>query len=237
MKVFLTSNPFLPGGGIQSDNDFLWNLKYSLPYEINALYVSSSYNDSLVNDREASEIKNIFNSSGIFMKNMDVLDARNAGMTADEIKAHDFIILAPGHIPTQNDFFKATALKSKLEGYDGTILGIGAGSINAAEEVYVLPEMEGEALDENFTRFCSGLGLTKLQIIPHYEQTIKKVVDGMTVLDRIRIDNKNRVFLGLPDGSYMMSTDGHELIHGAFYKIENRNFTKVEAGFMAKSFD
>ena len=101
----------------------------------------------------------------------------------------------------------------------------------------MLPEMDGEALDENFTRFCSGLGLTKLQIIPHYEQTIKKVVDGMTVLDRIRIDNKNRVFLGLPDGSYMMSTDGHELIHGAFYKIENRNFTKVEAGFMAKSFD
>ena len=237
MKLFLTSYPFLKEGGINPENDFLWNIKYSLPYETNALFVASSYKDAMVNDRVASEIKNAFNSAGIFFKTMDILDFRTAGMSKEEICSHDLIVLAGGHVPTQNDFFKAINLKSKLDGYEGTVLGISAGSMNAAEEVYVLPELEGEAIDDSFVRFMPGLGLTKTQIIPHYEDTIDQTIDGFSMLERIRIDNKNRKFLGLPDGSYLMSTDGHELIYGPFYKIENRTFTKVEAGFMAKSFD
>ncbi len=199
--------------------------------------MASSYDDALVNDRFAADIKNAFNSSGIFFKSMDILDARTAGMSKEEICSHNLIVLAGGHVPTQNDFFKAIRLREKLEGYDGTILGISAGSMNAAEEVYVLPEEEGEAVDESFERFRPGLGLTKMQIIPHYDDTINMTVDGLSIADRIRFDSKDRKFLGLPDGSYLMSTEGHELIHGPFYKVDNRNFTKVEASFMAKSFE
>ena len=43
MKQFFTSNPFKADGSINEENDFLWNIKYSLPYETNALLVSSSY--------------------------------------------------------------------------------------------------------------------------------------------------------------------------------------------------
>ena len=199
--------------------------------------MASSYDDALVNDRFAADIKNAFNSSGIFFKSMDILDARTAGMSKEEICSHNLIVLAGGHVPTQNDFFKAIRLREKLEGYDGTILGISAGSMNAAEEVYVLPEEDGEAADESFERFRPGLGLTKMQIIPHYDDTINMTVDGLSIADRIRFDSKDRKFLGLPDGSYLMSTEGHELIHGPFYKVDNRNFTKVEASFMAKSFE
>lgn len=236
MKLFLTSNPFLPDGSINEENEFIWNIKYSLPYETNALFVSSSYRDTLTNDRQATMIKDAFNTKGIFFNKMDVLDLRTASMTREEIVAHNFIILAGGHVPTQNEFMKITGLRRKLEGYDGTIMGISAGSMNAADEVYVLPEKKSEALDSSFPRFAAGLGLTKLQIIPHYDETIASSVDGLSIRERILFDSKGKKFLGLPDGSYVMCTDGVELVYGDHYKVENRLFTKVDAGFMAKSF-
>lgn len=237
MKQFFTSNPFKADGSINEENDFLWNIKYSLPYETNALLVSSSYKDSLTNDRLATNIKDAFNSKGIFFKSMDVLDYRTASMSKEEIAAHNFIIIAGGHAPTQNDFIRITGLKDKLEGYDGTIMGIGVGSMNAAEEVYMLPEHDGEAADNSFERFRTGLGLTKLQIVPHYDQTVNSSVDGFPIRERMIYDSKDKKFLGLPDGSYVMSTDGVELIYGTHYKIENRAVTKIEASFMAKSFE
>lgn len=237
MKLFFTSNPFLADGSINEENEFLWNIKYSLSYETRALLVSSSYKDALTNDRIATNIKDAFNSKGIFFRSMDVLDYRTASMSKEEIQSHNFIILAGGHVPTQNDFIRITGLKAKLEGYDGTIMGISSGSMNAAEEVYVLPELEGEAESTEFKRFCPGLGLTKLQIIPHYEQTINESVDGFPMRERIVYDSKDKRFLGLPDGSYVMSADGVELVYGPHYKIDNRNITKVEASFMAKSFN
>ena len=236
MKLFLTSNPFLPDGRINDENEFLWNIKYSLPYETNALYISSSYKDALTNDREASRIKDAFNSQGIFFRTMDVLDYRTASMKDDEIKAHNFIIIADGHVPTQSDFMRITGLKRKLQGYDGTIMAIGTGAMNAAEEAYILPQLEGEAMNNEFMRFTEGLGLTKTQVIPHYDVNIVKKVDGLSLRDRILFDSKNRKFLGLPDGSYLMNTDGVELIYGRYYKIADRQTTMEDAGFLAKAF-
>lgn len=237
MNVFLTSFPLLKDGRINEENDFLWNIKYSLSYETNALFVASSPLDHLTNERFANDLKNAFNSSGIFFKSMDILDSKTDWMTKEQICSHNLIILAGGHVPTQNAFFKEIGLKEKLEGYDGTILGISAGSMNSASEVYVIPEEEGEAADSNFTKFLPGLGLTNIQIVPHYENTMEDVVDGRKIGDIIKFDSKGKKFLGLPDGSYLMSTNGHELVYGPFYTIENMNMTLTEAGFMAKSFD
>jgi len=227
----------MPNGELCSDNDFLWNIKYSLPYETNALFISSFYKDSITNDRFATKIKDAFNTSAIFFRTMHVLDYRNAGMTKEEIQSHNLIILAEGNVGTQNDFFRAINLKQKLEGYDGTILAIGTGTMNAADEAYALPEDETEVMNTDFVRFTSGLGLTKTQVIPHYEQIMNKRLGSFSMRDRIITDGRNKKFLGLPDGSYLMSTDGHELIHGPFYKIIDRNITREEAGFMAKSFE
>lgn len=236
MKLFLTSNPFMPDGSINEENDFLWNIKFSLPYETNALFVASTYNDALPNDREATKIKDAFNSKGIFFRHMDVLDYRTASMTKEEIAAHNLIILSDGKVPLQNDFIRITGLKQKLEGYNGTVLSIGTGSMNVSEEAYIIPESESEILNGDLTRFRGGLGLTKTQIIPNYEETMAANLNGFAVRDRILSDSRGRKFLGLPDGSYLMSTDGVELIYGAHYKIEDRNITRIDAGFMAKAF-
>jgi hypothetical protein len=167
---------------------------------------------------------------------MDVLDYRTASMTKEEIAAHNLIILSDGKVPLQNDFIRITGLRQKLEGYKGTILSIGTGSMNVSEEAYIIPESESDILNGDLTRFRGGLGLTKTQIIPNYEETMAANLNGFAVRDRILSDSRGRKFLGLPDGSYLMSTDGVELIYGTHYKIEDRNITRIDASFMAKAF-
>ena len=49
----------------------------------------------------------------------------------------DLIILAGGHVPTQNRYFQEINLKSLLKNYQGVILGISAGTMNSAETVAV----------------------------------------------------------------------------------------------------
>lgn len=223
-------------GSINDANDFLWNFKYSLSYENNALFIASDPKFRTITVRFADQMKNALNSSGIFVKTMDVLDNENATMSKEEIQKHNLIILAGGHVPTQNAFFNEIGLKDKLDGFTGTILGISAGSMNSAEEVYAIPEEEGETSD-SFVKFLPGLGLTKVQIVPHYDETMAEVVDGKKIDNIVLFDSRDKKFLGLPDGSYLNSADGHEMIYGPFYTITDGKATKTEAGFMAKSFD
>lgn len=236
MNLFLTSNPLKSDGSINDSNDFLWNFKYSLPYETNALFIASDPTYRPATARFADQLKNAINSAGVFVKSMDVLDNESASMSKDEIQKHNLIILAGGHVPTQNKFFNEIDLKSKLEGYNGTILGISAGSMNAADEVYAIPEEEGETGD-SFAKFLPGLGLTKVQIVPHYDETMASVVDGKKIDNIVLFDSRDKKFLGLPDGSYLNSADGHEMVYGPFYTITAGKAVKTEAGFMAKSFD
>ncbi|MCQ2516186.1 MAG: Type 1 glutamine amidotransferase-like domain-containing protein [Saccharofermentans sp.] len=236
MNLFLTSNPLKKDGSINDANDFLWNFKYSLSYENNALFIASDPTYRVATLRFADQLKNAINSAGVFVKSMDVLDNENADMSKEEIQRHNLIILAGGHVPTQNSFFNEIDLKSKLEGYNGTVLGISAGSMNAAQEVYAIPEVEGETAD-SFVKFLPGLGLTNVQIVPHYDETMASVVDGKKIDNLVLFDSRDKKFLGLPDGSYLNSADGHELVYGPFYTIANGISTRTEAGFMAKSFD
>ena len=99
-----------------------------------------------------------------------------------------------------------------------------------------IPEEEGETGD-SFVKFLPGLGLTKVQIVPHYDETMASVVDGKKIDNIVLFDSRDKKFLGLPDGSYLNSADGHEMVYGPFYTITAGKAVKTEAGFMAKSFD
>lgn len=237
MKVFLTSNPFVYGRetGLNPENDFIWNIKYSLSYENNVLFVAAMPLDHQVNDRMSAQIKDCFNSSGIFVKSMDVLDSRYVER-ANELDKYDMIILSGGHVPTQNEFLMSLDFKNKLKHYDGTVLGISAGSMNSAGTVYAIPEEDGEGTDPSFKRFIDGLDLTDINIVPHFDSLPQRTVDGMNMLGVVKRDSKSRKFLGLPDGSYVSINDGRELVYGPFYTVADGVATKTEASFMAQAF-
>ena len=142
---------------------------------------------------------------------------------------YDVIWLGGGHVPTQNRFFQEIGLREKMEGFQGIVIGISAGTMNAADVVYVQPEHEGEAVDSSFVRFIPGLNLTKTQILPHYQMVKDWYLDGMRLYDDITYgDSYGHEFLVLEDGSYLMSLNGTESVHGNAYIISDGQIRKIK---------
>jgi len=132
------------------------------------------------------------------------------------------VILAGGHVPTQNRFFEAIGLRGLMRRYAGVVLGISAGSMNSAETVYAQPEEEGEAVDAGYARFLPGLGLTKTMILPHYQALRDGVLDGLRVMEDIAYpDSVGKKFYALADGSYLLIRDGKEEMRGETYLIQD----------------
>ena len=94
--------------------------------------------------------------------------------------------------------------------------------MNCAEIVYAQPELEGEAVDENYQRFIPGLGITKHMIIPHFQEVKTDVVDGLRVIEDMAYpDSMGREFIALNDGSYIISENGIETLYGEAYRIKD----------------
>ena len=155
-------------------------------------------------------------------------DSRNGVEKAAELHCYDFVILGGGHVPTQNRFFEDISLREKIKGFNGIVIGISAGTMNAADAVYAQPEHEGEAVDPDFRRFIRGLNLTKTQILPHYQMVKDWYLDGMRLYEEITYgDSYGHKFLVLEDGSYLMSLNGTESIWGNAYEIANGQIHKI----------
>lgn len=123
---------------------------------------------------------------------------------------------------TENAFMKKLGLKEKLKNYSGIVIAWSAGSMNCAEIVYAGPELEGEAIDSNYQRWISGLGLTKVNIFPHFQSLTEEVLDGLRVIEDITYaDSMGHEFLALNDGSYLMIEDGTETVYGKAYRIKD----------------
>ena len=106
------------------------------------------------------------------------------------------------------------ACRGLFHNYHGIVLGVSAGSMNAAHIVYAAPEEPGEAADPHYSRWMNGLGLTETRILPHYQFIRDHVLDGQKMEDIALADSKKRHFLALPDGSYILCADGSEALYG-----------------------
>lgn len=94
--------------------------------------------------------------------------------------------------------------------------------MNCAEVVYALPELDGEGIDTNYKRFMNGLGITKQMVIPHFQDANSEPVDGMRVIeDIVYPDSMGREFIALNDGSYIINSNGTEVLFGEAYLIKN----------------
>ena len=179
-------------------------------------------NDSIRNTFAAS-----FPMSGLSVSQMCICDSRNE-ILADKISDYDVLILAGGHVPTQNKFFERIHLKDRMSGYDGILIGISAGTMNSAEIVYAQPELEGESIDKEYERFLFGLGITKLMIIPHYQAIKDELLDGRRLFEDITYpDSYGREFYALEDGSYVMIENKITTLFGAAYLIKDGNRKQI----------
>ena len=229
MKAILTSSL---GGQIKkdgkripttlmTDNGLLDELRSLWKSESKAMVISGSPSFYDKNDEVLSCLSESFPMSGLSISELIMCDERNVE-SANRISEMDVVILAGGHVPTQNEFIKKLQLKEKLHGWDGLVIAWSAGSMNCAEVVYAGPEFPGEAIDPNYERWITGLGITQTNIFPHFQELKDEMLDGMRLIEDITYaDSIGREIIALNNGSYIVIDDSGETLFGEAYSIKD----------------
>jgi len=229
MICFLTSSTTVADANVLNPkNDFIEELRQRFPDSCRALIICSDPDQHEITDLYASAMKSSFEEAGFEFENFNVLDNRNHLLATQLINESSLIILAGGHVPTQNKFFDKIHLKEMIQGFSGVLIGISAGSMNSADMVYAQPELSGETLDPSFQRFLKGLGLTKIMLLPHYETLKHDSLDGLRVIEDITFsDSVGHTFHLIPDGSYLFIKDGIEELRGEAYVVKDAKLTQI----------
>lgn len=229
MYLFLTSSPFGdPGKPLNESNNFVRRLRECLPERPRALMITSDPDDPGLTQGFSRAIQYTMELSGFVFGDYTILDGSNKERTKELVGTSNLIILAGGHVPTQNRFFTEIGLREIVAEFDGTVLGVSAGSMNSADVVYAQPEEEGEAADPTFKKYLCGLGLTQTMLIPHYQDTKDNILDGKRVFEDVTYpDSIGREFIAICDGSYLYSDGVTEMICGEAYLIKDGSLVKL----------
>ena len=209
-------------GELNPANHFIDALRSRFPNPCRALDLCSDPEDWEKMDFYAAFTKKMLEKAGFVFERFLTLDGRNEDHAAKLVRESNLMILSGGHVPTQNRFFEKIRLRDLLKSCEGVVLGISAGSMNSADEVYAQPEEEGEAVDPAYRRFLPGLGLTKTNLLPHYQENKDDVLDGQRIYADIACpDSMGRTFYAIPDGSYLLSDAGKEELRGEAYMVRD----------------
>ncbi len=236
MHLFLTGSPWdddVPAGVslpciFFERNGFVDNLRRCVRPGMRFLAIAAWKNDHARNDEMAATFAGCFRYHGMAFSHVDVLDSRNQADAAALVARADVILLAGGHVPTQNAFFREIGLRSLLTEGDRVIMGVSAGSMNAARVVYAQPEEAGEATDPAYQRFIPGLALTECNILPHYHMVKDNVIDGLRLFEDVTFgDSHGHTFIVLADGSYILEDGERARLYGEAWVIRDGRMQKV----------
>lgn len=208
-------------------NGFLDKLNTVWMKNSKILIIAAAPEDYAKNNDICQLYKQVFELSGLSTASVNVCDARNTEIV-NRLNEIDVILLSGGHVPTQNAFFKAIGLKEKLEAFDGLIIAWSAGSMNCADTVYAGPELDGEAVDPQYERWISGLGLTNTNIFPHFQNLRDEWLDGMRLLEDITFaDSFKHEIIAMNDGTYIVIEDGRTMLFGEAYSIKDGIMSQI----------
>lgn len=235
MKAMLTSSF---GGAIKMNgkripdvliqqNGLLDKLKSIWPQDARVLIVCANPDNHEKNDGVYACLKEALPMSGLSVSYLAQCDDRNSDII-ENLPDMDVIILAGGHVPTQNKFMKQLRLKERLSEFKGILVAWSAGSMNCAEVVYAGPELEGEAVDPLYERWITGLGITNINIYPHFQKLRDEYLDGMRLIEDITFeDSVGHEIIAMNDGSYIMIENGQTILYGEAYRIKDRQLTQL----------
>lgn len=232
MNLFLASNI----GGVKKENgnkipikffennDFLNNLKKHLKNNKKFVLVASDPDNGEKNDLFLQMDIEALKLSGLTFQEYFVLDGRNKEKITTILKDCNLIFLCGGNTLIQNAFFNNIGLKEYLKNIDSVIVGISAGSINSANNVYNSPESEEDLKN---SPYLDGLELTAINIEPHF--ILEDLSDDNKKLQREEIlkESYNRTIIALTDGAYILQTDKECKLYGESYKIKDGIISKI----------
>ncbi|WP_029233123.1 EAL domain-containing protein [Butyrivibrio sp. VCB2006] len=238
MILYLTSS-FIPYQEIGSYEKkapgecygFFEDLKQEWPETVHLLYVPCDPDNKVENDHQKKCLLDAFEFTGLKVDEVRLLDEKSKKSLSSLISWASVIYLAGGHAPTQLAFMKRIGLKEALLPYQGIIIGLSAGSMNAAYNVYLAPENEDEVNDPNFVRFSDGLDLTNIEIIPHADFLKTVEIAGQNFINDIVIpDSFGSKFYLISDSSYFKVKNGKTTFKGVGEKIEDGIITPLKQG-------
>lgn len=236
MKLFLTSSPMgayrseeAPSfKGLDPANGLVEELLSLWRENSRCLLISAFPDEYSVNDHMRADFERIFRETGLSLECMDLCNRRGGADIVSQLSQYDVVILGGGHVPTQKAFFDEIGLRDALQEWDGIVMGISAGSMNCADVVYAQPEMPGEASDSSYQKFIRGLGLTDINVLPHYQAVKDDRVDGLRLMEDITYpDSFGRTFYAIVDGSYVLQTEERKEIRGEAYRIADGKISRV----------
>lgn len=230
MVLFMTSSPCddnVPEGVklpciLFERNCFVKKMKQWWKPDSKGLIIAAYPDNYELNDEMRDTFYGAFTYHGMTFEELIMIDSRNDSFLEELIGDADFVMLAGGHVPTQNAYFERLGLKKMLLHFDGIVMGISAGSMNCPEVVYAQPELSGESIDPDYERYLYGLGLCNVNILPHYNMVKDNILDGRRLIEDITFeDSMDESFIVLEDGSYVMIYDGVAEVYGKAYRISD----------------
>ena len=255
MTLFLTGSPTRFGEPyFTQDNGFRAEVQAALAAvtgpdrKPRVLLVSAAPDDRGFTDSVKKGMSDCIHTSGIGTEKIVMLDRRNAAKAPEMVRWADWIILCGGHVPTQNRFIHEIGLKELMKSFDGVVMGCSAGSMNCADHVYSHPELPGEARDPQYKRWLRGLGLTDINLVPHFEQVRYALVDGLRLFEDVAFpDSWGHRFYTFRDGGYVIQKKGrpaelrgeaYEITRGAMRRIseENKSYSFMNFIFISPHF-
>ena len=234
-KLFLTSSPcddLVPEG---SGLPCIWDNANGLTDQLRryvrpgdrGVIIAAMPDWASVNDEMRETFEKMFAQAGMPLSAFPMIDGRTADRLDDALNGASVVILGGGHVPTQLRFFEALGLRERLRGFDGVVLGISAGSMSSADTVYVQPEEPGETAP-SFERFRRGLGLTDINILPHYNRVKDKLLDGRRLIDDwSREESAGHRFYVIPDGSHVLQLNGRAVLYGEGWLLADGVMTRI----------
>jgi EAL domain-containing protein (putative c-di-GMP-specific phosphodiesterase class I)/GGDEF domain-containing protein/peptidase E len=239
MVVYLTSS-FMPYQDLDSYEKvapdecygFFTDLKKEWPKKpANILYVPCNPRAEKENDHQKQRLLDVFEFENLPVKEVFMLEEINEKPLTDLVEWADVVYLAGGHCPTQLAFMKRIGFKEALASFEGIIIGLSAGSMNAAYNVYLMPEYPEEVTDPNYVRFSEGLDITNVQMIPHRDYMLEyKIGDMDYIKDVVIPDSYGRRFYLISDGSYFKIKNGKTTFKGVGDIIEDGAITPMKQG-------
>lgn len=228
MILFLTSNI----GGIKKENgkkiivklfeknNFLNNLKNNLKETKKFVLIASNPDEYEKNDLFLKMDIEALKLSGLEFQDSAILDGRNIENPESVLENANLIFLCGGNTLIQNKFFNRINLKKYLKSTNSVIVGISAGSINSAKNVFNSPE---EEQDLKNSPYMQGLELTNINVEPHFDINSSNKIQ----MDSILSESNKRTIYGLTDGAYIIKINNKYKIYGESYKIHNGIITKI----------
>ena len=211
---------------MSNENGLVDQLKNALKRKKKIVYVASDINSTP--DSVESYSKIIFNSMkmvGITFEEYYILDGTKANKAKEYIKNADLVFLCGGDTYNQHLLFEKMDLKLLLSTYTGIVMGESAGAINMAKYCFNSPE----ELEKSEPIFFEGLGLTSINIEPHFVYNASNFNENEKYQRKAIVDESyNRAIYGQCNGSHVfIGDDNIATIYGETYLIKNGNIEKI----------